>query len=664
MSGYKGLFSNPGMNSSSPGLRGQSLMAAIVLVLLSAGVAFGFREFYYAIFPWVLSKNIVYPPGALTPWILAHSSERDGIEIYVLYGMIFLNIAVVMVLVTLSRYLRNKWLDLALLAGTCLLSWKYGSGIVFTPPAELSGSTSTRVLSVALFGLLLLAMLYLQKRISTKVETLMAVVLLIPFCFVAVGPIGAINYAYIFAPAQKLLEGVKLSQIYFQYDLFITLVAALWMKLGFNLTLFQILGQLSNFVAILGIFLMARSLFRQRALSLLLIIALVLVRIAGAPWEPVQAIQITPLRLDLWLIPFVIIFFHGPHHWLLPLACGVLMLIHGAFGLIYTLGYIQLAATLGALSIADLGINAKLAQWFKGSFVCKVVLISAYLLACYLVARIVFSANIEATSFYQKIGIGFIPMAKSSFFWIYPIVICSAFMFLCTLRGVVTSKYLALGYALIYFTLGNCIYFFGRSHELNLFSIAIPLVFLLFYTLDLFDRWLALPSRNVTPAVEGRLVLLLAMIFILSAATYCSDRIATNLKLKLQNALVPQLHSGDPFAEAQVDVDGVLDEVKGVVGAAGRVQFMVADESKEFLFYQAMPGNTGYFYPFASWIFLDSLIPHAQSLLDGGTYLLIDQKLAESVFDARLLNVGWRYETKTGKYKYVLVARRPPGVPM
>lgn len=328
MSGHAGLFSQPGMHESGTVQRRQAFLATIALVLFATAVVFVSHRIYYAIFPWILSKNTVYPDGILTPWMQAWARERDGIEIYVLYGGMFLNMAAVMVLATLSRLLRNKWVDVALVAGACWLIFRYayGSGIVFTPPAEFMGSNRARILYCGLFALLLLGAICLQKKISNRVEALLAGALLIPFCFVATSPIASINYAYIFAPAQKLLEGVKLSQIYFQYDLFITLVAALWMKLGFNLTLFQILGQLSNFVAILGIFLMARSLFRQRALSLLLLIALVLVRIVGAPWEPVQAIQITPLRLDLWLIPFVVIFFRGPFHWLLPLACGILML--------------------------------------------------------------------------------------------------------------------------------------------------------------------------------------------------------------------------------------------------------------------------------------------------------------------------------------------------
>jgi len=37
----------------------------------------------------------MYPNGTLTPWIQRWTVERDGIEIYVLYGGMFLILAVV-----------------------------------------------------------------------------------------------------------------------------------------------------------------------------------------------------------------------------------------------------------------------------------------------------------------------------------------------------------------------------------------------------------------------------------------------------------------------------------------------------------------------------------------------------------------------------------------
>lgn len=214
-----GLFSPPDMTAQ----KHRSFLSAFTLVLFATAVVFVFYKSYYTIFPWILSKNIVYPDGTLTPWMQAWARERDGIEIYVLYGVMFLNMAALMGLTMISRHLHNKWVDIVLIVGACWIVHKYsfGSGIVFTaPPAELMARKNIKFMYCSLFALLLLSAIFLQKKISHSVETVLVASILVPFCFVATSPIAITNYAYIFAPAQKLLEGVSVSEIYFQYDFF------------------------------------------------------------------------------------------------------------------------------------------------------------------------------------------------------------------------------------------------------------------------------------------------------------------------------------------------------------------------------------------------------------------------------------------------------------
>jgi hypothetical protein len=403
---------------------------------------------------------------------------------------------------------------------------------------------------------------------------------------------------------------------------------------------------------------MARNLFHEKALSLLLLVGLIVVRIVSAPWDPVYVFQITPLRLDLWLILIAIIYFRGPYHWFLTLACGVLMLVHGNLGLIYTLGYLQLIATLSLLSMSNVGVRGKLNQWKSSRNVLRLAAAAGFLLVCFLTSRYIFGASLSATSYYQKIGIGFFPMAKTSLFWLVPVVISSAFVLLWTLRKVVTPRYGALGFALIYFALGNCIYFFGRSHESNLFSIAIPLVFVLFYALDLLGRALLHWSGGRVSAVTANMASVLGLSFILVTAYKCSDQIRENVALKLENAAAFQLHPGDPFEEAQEKADKVLSEIREVIGATASIQFVGLDDNMEFALYQRIHGNSAFFYPFSSWIFLDELVQHEQALLDGGAYLLVDKKLLRTLFDTKLQNIGFRYVTSNDQY--VLIGLTPP----
>lgn len=662
MNGAAEQITIPNLRSTGYWKIGSALFKLLELILIAGAVVYVFRGFYYRIFPWVLSKNVTYPPGTLTPWIEGWNAERDGIEIYVLYALMFLIIAAVAMLAGLSRFVRSRWISGVLLAFALMCAYKLVSGLGSPSSAESTTPLDVMLLfRCGLFGLSILGVLYIHKRIAGKVEAILVCCVLLPFCFIATSAIAMSNYVYIFSPAQKLLEGVDLREIYFQYDFFLSVIAALWMRLGFDSTQFQVLGQLSYFGAILGIFLMARNLYQIKALSLLLLIALVVVRIASAPWDPVLVFQITPLRLDLWMIPLTIIYFRGPYHWILTLACGVLMLVHGNLGLIYTLGYLQLIATLGVLSMADTGVKVKLSQWNDPRNLLRLVAAAGFLLGCFLTSRYIFGASLNATSYYQKIGIGFIPMAKTSLFWIVPVVISFAFVLLCALRRVVTPRYGALGFALIYFALGNCIYFFGRSHESNLFSIAIPLVFVLFYALDLLGRGLRHWSGGPAPAVASNSALVLGLSFILVTAYKCSDQIRENVALKMENVFKLQLHPGDPFEEAQVKADEVLREIREVIGASAPIQFVGLDDNTEFALYQRIHGNSAFFYPFSSWIFLDELVRHEQTLLDGGVYLLVDKKLLEALFDARLQNIGFRYETNNGQY--VLIGLRSPITP-
>lgn len=639
----------------------QRFQSFLLIFFYSAAITFYIRKLYYRIFPWVLSKNVIFPIGKITPWIQNWQAQRDGIEIYVLYTFIFLIMALLLIFVGIIKAINNKWINVLIVVGGFLAFSALCKLIIFTPPTEIISSIGVRITYSLIFTLIIILFLVALTKVTKKIENSLVYVVLIPFCFIATSPIDIKNYAYIFSPAQKLLEGVSIRQIYFQYDIFLSIIAAFWMKLGLNISKFQVLGQFSNYLAMINIFLLSCKLFRKRSLAMLLLISLVLVRIASAPWDPVCVFQITPLRLDLWMIPFLIIFLRGYSYWLVPFSCGVLMLIHGAFGQIYTLAFIQLMITLGVLMVLDQGLIQTLKYWLEKSALRKIAYTTMFLFFCFALEKFLFKANLEATSWYQKIGIGFIPLAETSFFWFYPIIISSSFVMLCLLRNYVSRTYLSLGFILIYFTIGNCIYFFGRSHELNLFSIAISLVFLLFFCIDLTDRWLSLSSptaNTLMKIINDKVATVVALTFIGAVTYYCFDQISANLSMKYKNAKSLTFQMGDPFSEAQVQTDKILNEVNSVVGKKNSLKIMVADEGVEFLFYQRVHGNNAYFYPFSSWIFLDDLIQHAQEVIDNSSYILIDKKTAEGVFDSRLKNIGFKYTTKDGKY--VLISQRPP----
>lgn len=636
-----------------------TLLSALKIILISGAITFLFKSLYYEIFPWVLSKNIVFPAWDITPWMMSWTRERDGIEIYVLYVLMFAISAVsALALNAFLKWKPSQLLNGIILIAPLVLSWFLFTDASFAPPGKIPSSDLsrplylysdiTRAIYSFLMGIFVLILLFIQNKLTNKKELLIVSIVSLPFLFIATTPVAISNYVYLFSPAQKMLNGVSISEIYFQYDFLISSIAALWMQAGIDLNLFQVLGQASNYVAILTVFYMAKTLFNSKGLALLLLISLILVKILSAPWDPSYVFQITALRLDLWLLPFVVIYFFGPLHWLTVLVIGMLILGQGSFGLIYLIGYIQLVTTLSFFTIKETGANAFFKEHSKSkkSYIYKTI----FLVFCFILARILFGKSAEATSWYQKIGIGFLPLVSWSFFWLFPAVLGSASSLLLLMRKSLDRKYLIQATTLLYFTIGNCVYYFGRSDEMNLFSISIPLLFSLFMTLDLFDRWFK-ESLNrywiglkITPATISGLV------FIICVTYTCFEKIAWNLLTKVNYATEMQFQgNSDPFASTQKETQLVLKELRRAIGPKTPIVFITTSEGDEFYFNQQEFTNSMFCYPFAACLFLPEVITEIQRKLDTGSYVLIDRLYAGTILP-KLTGLGLTYRTKSGKY--------------
>ena len=100
-------------------------------------------------------------------------------------------------------------------------------------------------------------------------------VTLVPICFIAYQHFSWTDYAYVLAPALRLSQGAGLSEIYFQYDLLVSLVAKCWMDLGIDPGKFYIAGQLSYYIFLIAAFLFARAFFSDGTLPLFLLVSLV-----------------------------------------------------------------------------------------------------------------------------------------------------------------------------------------------------------------------------------------------------------------------------------------------------------------------------------------------------------------------------------------------------
>lgn len=543
---------------------------------------------------------------------------------------------------------RLNWL-LAILIVILAGPYLYQRIVSFRLPMSSEGPITDwlmRLKVVLLIWIFLFTVYVSSKKIPINWLNLGLGLLLLPCCFIATTSISGIDYAYILFPALKILQGTSIFDIYFQYDLFLSLIATIWIKLGLPLGELQSVGQASYVIALGGIFFIGQQLFRRNFLSVILLIVLVLIRIYASTWDIVFHFQATPLRLDLWLIIFAIIWFKGPFHVLTGFACGLLIFWHRNFGLIHTVAYMQLLLLLSFIQYTK---NSKrLPSKQRIQTLIKQVLPNFFIIfTFYLVFSLLFrNENANVASYYQKIGIGFLPMPNDSFVWYYMPIFPIAFILLYHMREQVCEKYFVIGLFVLFCTIGNCIYYFGRSHDGNLFSISISLVFLLFYVFDLIDR-LLFQSNGVswimTLLKRGFVPFMAILLTSLVTFTY-AGQITAKVSKQFDTVLSGHIHHSDPFAPQQPEIINILQIVKNVTRDSANVQIFDENSEKEFLLY--FYGNykpQGYFHPFTSWIFVDALTTHLQDALNKGDYILLQTDVYNNLFAKRLVNVGLTY---------------------
>jgi hypothetical protein len=587
-----------------------------------------FHFCYYLLAPWIWSQNIPYNPADLTEWI--PTGEHDGVEIYALYILMFANGITVWGCAGLVGSCRQQAWRRGFGALCLVFSLLYFATVGFIPPMSTLQSAPFvlwKPLCVTAMVFLPLALLHFLYRRFPRWALALAALLLVMPCFVASGPISWLDYSYIFAPASRIVQGAPWHDIYFQYDLYPSLLAAGWMQLGLDLNTFQILGQASYFGAILGVFLFSRRLFRKKELSLLLLASLVLGRIYTGPWDIVQVFQVTPIRLDLWLVLLVAVYLLGPLHWAVALICGALLVLAKNLGIIYTLAYFQLLLTLFAIEYCDGDRKSPLLNSLSG-YLKRCLKPLAIIICCYAASYLLLHNNDypDFAGYYQKIGIGFIRIASHSFYWYVPAVFGVATVLLLRLRTRVSPQYLTCGFLLIYLAIGNSVYFFGRSHENNILNIAIVLLFVFFFLLDLCSVFVEhdLDSRDSFPFIRRHGALMAAGAVLLTQIVFYSDNILNKFFTQMDGLTHRQLIY--PCPEQPGPVADYLKQVRAAIGNSSKVYFVDRDDFA--LYYYGGYRLRGYCNPFQTWLFTRDLHSFLQKLLDDGYYLICDKALA------------------------------------
>lgn len=408
------------------------------------------------------------------PWIRWAIKEHDGIEVPVLYILMYLNLGLALCASMVpSKFLKWGWL--LLLPMSCALFMTIG----FHPPMS---APATDLTGLCVIGIVLLITILLS-LVNAQSRWVGAVIILILFvvCMTASSWISRQDYVFIFSPAQRLLRGFGLNDSYFQYDYFISILAALWMKLHLSIWSFPVLGRLSFWVLLSGIYLFSRKYFTYKRLSIYLIINLTLIKIYANTYMPDFAFQNTPLRLDLWLLVLVAAYWKGADHWLLGAVLSILIFFSRTFGCIYSASYFAFLLFLVATEISGSNSWPSVLRRLASLHLKNIILITCSFLVC----KFLSGPHASAAAQYLKGGYGFLPISRQSFYWYMPVLFSLVFLLLLKNRTLLSRRFFETSVLLICLAIGNSVYFFGRSHENNIINIAASLVLVLFLLLDL-----------------------------------------------------------------------------------------------------------------------------------------------------------------------------------
>lgn len=616
-------------------VKSDSALNLLKMTVLATAVA-GLLYFgYFQLAPWIWSQSLPINPDEVMIWYLPYLELRDGIELYALYALMFLNLLFVYALSCEWNRLTDGPARHLLALPLVVVACAFIASVGFNPPmSTLADQTApdifVRSFTVMAVILPIITLLYYLQKRSARWTLAVAAFSLIPVCFISTQPPSWFDYEFIFAPALRLSHGANVSEIYFQYDLLLSLIGLAWMKLQLDLNLFQVVAQCAYYLLLLSLFAFSREWFLDKRLPAFLLVTLVLMRIYAGPYDAVNFLQVTPLRLDMWLILLLLVYFKGPHHWSAGLFCGLMLLLHKNFGIIYSAAYIQLLLTLCVIDTATLPVRTiETALTAAGAFFRKnypgLVLILMGALAHYLLFM---NTNDQVDFDYVRLGIGFFRITASSFYWYVVVVLGLTFVFLLKLRSRISSNYLATGFCLIYLAIGNSLYFFGGSREnaiVVLSAILLPLFFLL---LDLAGH--ALVNDSDKPAksfIRRNLAIIVSLAFITSIATWYGDSITAKATTQAHNAGKGQFIYPPVVSESKQYLMRVISEVKSVTGDNPKVYFVDANDF--LLDYYGNYAPVGYYNPVYSWISKRAFNKFLQGLMDQGYYLVINNTLVE-----------------------------------
>ncbi|HEY5824636.1 MAG TPA: hypothetical protein VIT44_09730, partial [Cyclobacteriaceae bacterium] len=595
--------------------------------------------FYSIFYYWPAFKEpaINFDPELYTSFQREWIGKDDARESYIMFIGIHLITLITLFIVLTWRKIsaKNNWLGFFIFYISFFFAYNYVAAVGYFPP--MNAESQSYNFLIVFSGLMFLGLtLWVFDVINPKLVTITIAILLTFFCFISTEKIALSDYSFIWAPAYRIIKGYTVSEIYFLYDLFLSLLAAAWMKTNIDLGYFQLIGQISFYVFFLLIFFFSRGFFQEKRIYILFFLCIIFTKYANT--DPVAYIQVTPWRLDLWIILLLIAHYKSIYHWSMGIASGLLVVLHGSFGIIYLGCYLEVIVVLFVADYLDqLKDNNKRWELLKAIGLKHLRLSYPVLLtvvAFFIIRLFLFEEFLPSNAkFYQELGISMLPISKNTIYWYMPIIFSGTFLLLWFSRSKLKTGYFTSACFILFLAIGNSMYFFGRSHENNLINISTLLFLVVFTFFDLvltklkwlrgdeLQQYLLTNVMQLGSRIMGLAVYVVISLTFLALSYSYSDQMISQLSIRYRR--IVNLNFFDPPIEPffRKHVEALKTSTKG----SQKVYFF--DMSYGFLYtYTGGYEPIGYFFPTNTWIFNKDMFEYMQKLLDTQYYVVIDSE--------------------------------------
>lgn len=601
-------------------------LTSVAVLSIGGMVSFCLYHLFYFFSPFIWSFNDNVAPEEVLPLSQAYIYEYDGIEGYVLLAIMLLATMIPVFLIEGVQRVRRSNARRGLIALCGITFVAYIGSVGMYPPLASSGVSFGFAALSTVCLVLIAATLHQLRGTSDWLGLATAAALLIPVCFVSSEAIRILDYSYVLSPALRLLQGASLSDVYLQYDLLMSLVAAGWMKAGLPLESVELIGQLSMYIFFLGTYWFGLRFFGDRRLASILIVCLVAVRVYANIHSPSAILQVTSLRLDWWLLLLVLANRYGVHHWAVGMAIGALMLLHRNFGLLYLAAYLCLLCVLllHALRMSakdGQALRSRLRDTFTKQAVelrMNIAIIAGFAVATYLLYGGVVA---DSAVVYQRMGLGMIAISHSSFYWLMPLVYAMLATLLWYSANRLPERYVRTAWFALFLAITSSVYFFGRSHENNIINLSSILLFGVFILFDVVSQRDSgdIEQQDNQRGYLGSAALqfrrhrgmVLALLFTIGVGITYGDKIAEKATQQINGLRQGQWRY--PFENATVDVSSV----NSLVRDPRKVYILEYQRDFLYYYYGGYP-QTGYLNPCNAWLVRSDFVDFLNGLLTSG----------------------------------------------